>query len=214
MENSWPFQKNTKENKAHTIARSTNGSSNKEGANTQCHCMTQGQFIHGIKRAYACKEESLGLQLQGSSDWKLAGLWPYCSWPACCLCETPTGILWVILNSQNYLKKKKKAKGTFPSGPFWCVTDFAASNLAAWRPAELQVVLHPTHSACNTFKQQQILFTHELTKRPLADSPKTVRERKEEIIQNAFVLFRRVYLSDELNGRLVSKIKRAATYGK
>lgn len=84
----------------------------------------------------------------------------------------PAGIVRAILSSENY--KTEMPRGKFPSGPFW----FTTSNLAAWRPAELQVLQHPTHSACSTFKQQQNIFTHELTKRPLANRPKTQKEKK------------------------------------
>lgn len=88
MEKSWLVQKNAPENKAYTTAKSTNERANKKGTNTQCHCMTQGQIIHGIKHAHASKESLKGLQLQASSDWNLAGLWPY-RWFAHQLCETP-----------------------------------------------------------------------------------------------------------------------------
>lgn len=171
-ENSWLVQKNRPENKVNTTAKSTNGRDHKK-----CHCMAQGQFIHSIKYALASKESLKGLQLQASSDWNLAGLWPY-GWFVHWLWDAdkimPTGRVRVNLNSEIY---RKKSQGTH----FLLVLSnvlviFTTSNLAAWRPAELQVLQHPTHFACSAFKQQN-LFTHELTKCPFAYSP---RERKKK----------------------------------
>lgn len=68
MENSLLVQKNASENKAYTTAKSTNEREDKKGTNTQCHCTTQGQIIHGIKHAHTSKESLKGLQLQASSD--------------------------------------------------------------------------------------------------------------------------------------------------
>lgn len=89
----------------------------------------------------------------------------------------PTGKVRVNLNSKIYKKKSQGAHFLLVLSDVLVI--FTTSNLAAWRPADLQVLQHPPHSACSTFKQQQNLFTHELTKCPFAYSPKTDKEKKE-----------------------------------
>ena len=108
----WRVQKKAPANKAYTTAKSANERENKEGANTQCHCMTQGQIIHGIKHAHASKESLKGLQLWASSDRNLAGLWPHC-WFAHRLCETPTRLCQLEQQGSSSIQRttKRKAKG-------------------------------------------------------------------------------------------------------
>lgn len=119
-----------------------------------------GQIIHGIKHAHACKEESLeGLQLQGSSDWLLAGLWPYCSWPACCLCETPRLCQLEYYGSssiQRSIKKKKKPRAHFLlvlsdvllilQPQIWLLGDLLSYKLCC-----IPLTLHGTHLNKNKF---------------------------------------------------------------
>lgn len=82
----------------------------------------------------------------------------------------------VNLNSKIYKKKSQGAHFVLVISDVLVI--FTTSNLGAWRPAGLQVLQHPPHFAYSAFKQQH-LFTHELTKCPLAYSPKAETERKE-----------------------------------
>lgn len=132
-----------------------------------------------LMHAHASKESLRGLQIQASSDWNLAGLWPYC-WFAKGLCETSTRLRQLEQKGSPSRQRtiKRKAKGHISFWSFLMCYWFYNPKFSSWRPAELQVLQHPTHSACSTFKQQQNIFTHELTKCPVAYSPKTEKKKK------------------------------------